>query len=336
MQRLSSRRLSAFALSLALAVAPFSREELRFKTPVGEKVTKTFEDSLSLKLEEMRVVVNGEVQPDDELDGLKIDIDAATRVVYTDHYREGGEEQPKVLARSFDTLERKRTQNAGLEGEVEEETSEEESALEGETVVFTWDAEEQRHSAKFDGEGADEKLLGGLFEDTDLRTFLPGKKLEKGDSWNIEPKAFRHVIDPGGELHFESDDEDQDDDDDDEQLNENLTGEIRATFEGTREEDGAQLAVVKLSCTLKTFRENESSEEDFSTVQRLEVEFKLEGELVWELASGRLSSYQLEGDAKLVDKNTSTGEIQGQSMSFEQALTLAGRATFSCSTAKAQ
>jgi hypothetical protein len=330
------QRLSSVALSLALALAPLAREELRFKTPVGDKVTKTFEDSLSLKLEEMRVVVNGEDVPAEDLGDLQIDIDGATRVVYTDHYREGGEGQPKVLARSFDTLERKRTQKAGPEGEVEEETTEEESALEGQTVVFTWDAEEQRHNAKFDGEGADEKLLAGLFEDTDLRTFLPGKKLEKGDSWSIEPKAFRHVIDPGGELHFESEDEAQDDDDNDEQLNDNLGGEIRATFEGTREEDGAQLAVVKLECKLMTFRENETSDEPLTTVQRLDVEFKLVGELVWELASGRLVSYQLEGDARLVDKRTSNGEIHDQSVSFEEAVTLAGRATFSCSTSKAQ
>ena len=129
-------RSSTSVLLLALPLLAFApaREEVAFHVAAGTKLTKTFEQKLSVALDEMRMSQDGEDVPHDAMGDLEMKIESTTKVVFTDHYREMDEARPKVLARSFDELAGSKTESITAEGESQDETRDETSVLEGKTV----------------------------------------------------------------------------------------------------------------------------------------------------------------------------------------------------------
>lgn len=326
---LNTRILATLSL-LALAFVSPRDELLKAQVPAGAKFTKTFEEKLDLELESSRSVVDGEETPGDELDEFEMTIEASTKLVFTDHYREAGEGRPKVLARSFDSLASTQKRSMSFGDQSDEDEDDETSELEGKTVLFTWNGEEELYEPKFEDESGDEALLPGLNEDTDLRAFLPGKPVAEGDSWTVPPEAFDAIFYPGGDVALESEDESEQSGERAAQLRKNFDGDIKATFKETREEGGVRLAVVRLVCEIASHAELESSEDSIESKERFVLKLELEGELLWDLVGGHLASYQLEGDVKVEVTNTSSGEYEGESFTFEDTMGFAGTTSFEC------
>lgn len=315
---------------LVLAFGSPRDEPLKAQVAAGAKFTKTFEERRELELESARSIVDGEETPSDELDDFEMSIEASKKLVFTDHYREAGEGRPKVLARSFDSLASTRKRSMSFGDQSNEDEDEESSELEGKTVLFTWDGEEERYEPTFVDGGGDEALLERLNEDTDLRAFLPGKSVAEGDSWSVPPEAFDAIFYPGGDVALVSDAESEQASERSAQLRKNLGGEIKATFKGTREEGGVRLAVVRLVCEITSHAELESSEDSIESQERFVLKLELEGELLWDLAAGHLSSYRLEGDARVDVTHASSGEYEGESFSFEDSMSFAGTTSYEC------
>jgi hypothetical protein len=331
----NTRISAAFSLLVLAFVSP-SDEVLKPQVAAGAKYTKTFEEELDLELDSLRVVVDGEEAPADELGDFEMTIEASTRLVFTDHYREAGEGRPKVLARSFDSLASTQKRSMSSEGESNDDEDDESSALEGKTVLFTWNADEGRYDPKFEGEGGDDGLLAKLNEDTDLRAFLPSESVAEGDTWNVDAAAFDAIFYPGGDLALVSEDESEQASERTAQLRENYEGEIKATFKGTREEGGVRLAVVLLECELSSHAELASSADSMESKERFVLKLDLDGELLWDLAGGHIASYQLEGGVKVEVTNTSSGEFEGESFSFDEIMSFDGTTSFECSWTKAE
>jgi hypothetical protein len=336
------RRSTPLAVSLLLALAPSAGETLRFQTPVGERVTKTFSDSLALTLCSWRT--DRESVPLDVAAGEPNELRRESVLTYTEHYRESGSERPNVLARSFGPLSRKHGLCV-LSGLFSlRESSGASSELEGATVVFTWSDSAKAYDARYEKRaGGDETLLPVLRQDTDLRGWLPQRSVSEGDTWSIEGSALRALLAPGGELSFKSNDVNVGSRADPlsrladaEWFDGELTGRLRATFAGVREVNGTQLAVVDLKGELASRGETESNHGGALDVEQLVWNARLTGELRWVLASGRLDGYSLEGDSSLVLNWKSTHDVHGQPISNESEFTFAGPIRFACSTSKAQ
>jgi hypothetical protein len=337
------RRSTPLAVSLVLALAPSAGETLSFKTPVGERVTKTFSDELSLRLCERRF--EGKISPLDMAAGEESELLRESVLTYTEHYREAGPNRPQVIARSFGPLSRKHRLSFSSGSFSFRDSSEASSELEGKTVVFAWSDCANAYDPRFEeGAGGDERLLASLQQDTDLRSWLPERTVSEGDTWAIEGPALHALLAPGGGLDFESEFTNlaavaypPSGLADTEWFNDNLTGRLRATFAGVREVNGTQLAVVKLQGELASRRETESEVGGSIHVeQRLAWDATLAGELRWVLSSGRLDGYQFEGDSSLRLTWKSVSAIDDRPISSEEELKFAGAIRFVCSTSKAQ
>jgi hypothetical protein len=257
---------------------------------------------------------------------MELDLSARTRLVFVDHYREVAEGRPKELARTYEELTSEETHRVSVGGETEEQDREEASELEGATVVFSWSEEAGGFEPRFEGDGGDAELLEDLVEDCDLRAFLPGREVAEDEGWSVEAAAFDALFNPGGDVGLESEEDDQDSEERNDQLREHLSGEIRATFKGLREEGEERVAVIALACDVATYSEIETTEEGVTSRERFEMSFDLEGEILWRVAGGHPRSFAVEGPVAMTMKQETEGEYEGESFSFSQTLALGGTA----------
>jgi hypothetical protein len=260
--------------------------------------------------------------PADQLGDFDVQIEHEQRCVVRDRIAGADAGRPVSLARSFVALSgAQRTRVTSEEGEDSDDVAYE-SALEGKTVLFAWSEESAAFEAAFEaGTEGDSGLLEGLAEDMDLRALLPTKSLELGESYAIEPAAFAAILDPGGDLALrDPDDEDAARDDPDDQLHGNLTGVLRATFREVRAEDGGKFAVLALSVETSTWAEESPGMEETT---RTELEFLLEGELLWDLEHGHARTLTLSGENELKLIIEARGELDGER--YEQTQTMVFR-----------
>ena len=170
---------------------------------------------------------------------------------------------------------------------------------------FTWSDEEQDYEIAFADEGEDEDaLLEGLFEDMDLRAFLPEDEVSEGDSWDIDPIEFRLANSPGG-VDFVGDDEDQAEEELEDDLDEAMDGDFTGTLRGTREEGGRRVAVIGLELELETSAEQTVDREEGEVLLEVAATFELEGELLWDLEGGHLAGLELDGTLEMREAETS-------------------------------
>jgi hypothetical protein len=320
---------------LVLALLPLcasfpAAPKFAFRAEKGASIEKSFAMDLSLDLDEFAISVGGEEMPTEDIGSPEMSMQQESRLVFLDTYPEGAEGRPALLHRKFVSLANEERQTMGGDGESESETKSEKSALEGRTVAFRWNAEEGKFDLNFEGEGADEALLEGLIEDCDLRGVLPAGDVSEGDTWELDAKVFDLLTGPGGDVALE-DPADEDDSDDglDEQFRDNTEGELKATFVGLREVDGAKLAVIEVKGSAKTHAEQDASEgEGHGGTRGMELEFaEIEGEVLWDLKLGRAVSYALSGNVEARITEDATLEFEGQSIDMSQRMTLVGKLT---------
>lgn len=325
--------LAAAAL-LALG-SSLVRDEIVFRVPADTTLERKLKSLYSMQLESMAFTMNGEEVPADAFGAVDVQIEHSEVYVVSDAFEAVADGRPQRLRRTFEELGGKESSSYSSEDEDASDESDYESALEGKTVVFTWNEEEERFDAAFaEGTEGDEALLAELDEDMDLRRLLPAGPVAEGDSWSIEPDAFASILDPGGDLGLEAEEgEEEDTSAQDAALRENVTGTIRATYEGQREEDG--VAVIALEVDTNSHAEHDLGAEELpegtSGTGRVEVRFLLEGELRWDLVHGHALSFELSGESGLTAIQTIQGDFEGESLEHVQTMVFSGETSFSMS-----
>ena len=174
----------------------------RFAPAEGSSLRKRFTERTSLALDfaEMRMGDQTMKPP-----GLEFDVEVAREVAVLDTYVALGEGRPARLSRVFDRIGgslQASTKEEGRGSEVAQARYE--SPLAGLEVVFTWDKERGRYGVAFGQkvENGDERLLGGLVEDADLRALLPASDAGVGDEWALDPAALGPLLRPCGDLRW--------------------------------------------------------------------------------------------------------------------------------------
>lgn len=339
-------KLPLAPLALLLLVPP-AREgvELAYAPAEGTVLKRLFVAEASYRLTDMTASIDGEeVSHDGELPEYAMSF--VERIAVTDTLESVSAGRPTTLLRRFDELGQENTDRAGDE----ERTVEYVSPLEGRSVRFTWDADEEEYAVEAaDDEDLDEDLAAWLAEDLDLRRLLPGSEVEPGDEWELDPQLYLAFMWPGGLLDFHPDGEEPDPADraPSRQTIERLEGEGTARLEDVREEDGVRVAVIHVELEITTgsesvlpaLEEDELEEGQFPRPEitiEVEIERTLEGTILWDLEHGHVLSAELECEAsRLVTESwTLEGETEdGESVSadLEQSRMMEGTVRYTAS-----
>lgn len=344
--------LPALLLPLPLLLgsnAPATR--VAFAVAEGKSLTKTFEVKTDLSLEDMTMGgAAGGMVPD-----MEMTMGVTYKVGVTDEYMkvEGG--APKKLKRTYDSLSSDVATSMKMEmmgqSRDQDSSSSAVSELEGKSVLFTWDAEKKEFKRAFEPAGGEEKLLEGLREDMDLRGLLPEGEVKEGEEWELDSQELVDVLAPGGNLGLKPKEggeeasmgmgssgmENMAD-----MFGDDVEGKSKAQFVGTREVDGAQMAVVKLTIDMKaktdmTERVREQMKEgdlppevegmEFESVD-IEYALEAEGEMLWDIAGGHFHSLDLSGTTSFKSSQAMNIKVQGREMKIEQSMEFSGTTTF--------
>jgi hypothetical protein len=278
-----------------------------------------------------------------------MDMAMESTVGVTDTYDSISRGKPTKLTRTFDEISTEMDISMVVDamGQVQEEnpTGSGSSDLEGETVVFTWDADDDEYVVSFPEDEGDDDLLENLVEDMDLRALLPKGEVSEGDSWDVDLVALVDILGPGGDLKLDFNMDGQEVSGGPppemmvnfrEMMGDMLEGEATATFAGMTEVDGARLAVIEIEIEIDTAKDMSElimelmGEElpegmDFN-LDRVDVEFAYEasGQCLWNVAGGHAHSLSLEGEAVIAMDMEINMDFGGQSMAMEMSMEMSG------------
>lgn len=340
--------LGALAVTAPLLVASKPNAiKLTFSPAAGSSLTKTFSNSVEFALDDMTMLMNGEENP--MMPQIEMDMAMESTVSVTDTYDSISRGKPTKLTRTFDEISTEMDISMVVDamGQVQEEnpTGSGSSDLEGETVVFTWDADDDEYVVSFPEDEGDDDLLENLVEDMDLRALLPKDEVSEGDSWDLPLVSLIDILGPGGDLKldFEMDGQEVSGGPPPEMMvnfremmGDMLEGEATATFAGMTEVDGARLAVIEIEIEIDTAKDMSElimelmGEElpegmDFN-LDRVDVEFAYEasGQCLWNVAGGHAHSLSLEGEAVIAMDMEINMDFGGQSMAMEMSMEMSG------------
>jgi hypothetical protein len=279
---------------LAAAVATLSTSgpriatEIRFDPAEGLVLEKTFTTLSETESEGDRSSTSGSFE---------------RTLVVVDEYEAVDEQRVTRLVRTYEEISGE-SENRMTFGDRENESSGTISSdVEGATVAFTWDEDDEEYRPSSDD--LDDEVLPRLLFDLDFTALLPEGEVEEGDSWSLDGETYQVVMDPWGELPYDYETSDgqtipgkAEDDEFAPETDESHDGELVVTFAGTREEDGVTVAVLELEGELETERtvafSRETERGQFSTHSEIHETRTLSGEALWDLEAGHLSSLELE------------------------------------------
>jgi hypothetical protein len=326
-------------------------DRLHFAPEAGTELTKSFNTTVELSLDEMRMVMNGEEQ-DPSMFEMEMTMTNSSEYSWTDTYMSLGEGRPTQLVRSFDTLSNMTTtsQSNQFTGSVDFDVSST-SELDGVSIVFTWNEEDGEFVASFpEDEEGDADLLEDLTEDTDLRGFLPEGAVAEGDTWSADPGYLINLLGPGGNLKLVPNEEDLPDGagpqpGSDLSFNEMLgeiEGEVTCEYKGLRDVDGHKLASIAIEIDVSSANDltelikKKMEEIDLSAqgvemdFQSADVELAVEGEgtLLWDVEGGFFSSFEFSGDMSQTMDMAMSMNTPGGDMDIEQTMEMSGTIEF--------
>jgi hypothetical protein len=329
--------LRALPAALALVALPGPRLHdgaIAYAPEPGTTLERTYVASFSMQLESMLLTLNGE-EVQSGLGELHISLERRSRLIVTDVIEGVSAGRPTRLRRTFDLLEA-RESTRFTSGEHEESSDRDHgSALEGTSVAFEWGGDEEAFSASFaEPDGADEELLAHLVEDMDLRRFLPARAVEEGESWEVDALAFLHLLDPGGDLGLVAEGaEAEDTSAQDQQLRDTMSGTILATHGGSSMVGGRRLVSIQLEIETAAYTEKELSAEQVpeggSGTERVDTEFRLEGQLLWDIEHGHAHSLELSGANEVTMRQVVSGYMGGEPYEQAQIMSFGGRRSLS-------
>ena len=355
---MKSSKLLLLSLAIPAAFAfAIPGDEVRFTPADGLTISKTFATTVELTLDEMRMVMNGEEQ-DSSAMGLEMSMSNESEYTWTDTYSRVKEGRAQQLERSFTKLSNvtSTAQSNQFTGSQDFDISSE-SELEGMTILFQWDGEEEAYVATFpEGEEGDADLLIDLEEDTDLRGLLPTGAVSEGDTWSVDSAFLMHLMGPGGNLKLAPNEADLP-----EGMGQNpgadlsfsdmlgeVEGDIECEYMGTREVEGRMLARIKVSIDITSANDltemikekmdeidmgDQGVEMDFQSAD-VELAVEGEGELLWDLKAGHFVSFELSGDMEqTMDMAMAMATPMGD-MDIEQSIIMSGTISFAFEATK--
>ena len=330
-------------LALVFLTPPIG-EELAFTPEPGSTITRRFHETTALELDSMVRSLDGEEQ---EADEFEVEVKNEREFVFVDEYRAVGEERVDQLARTYETLS-SRTEVAASEGGVIDEEADVAgtSALDGATVLFTWNDDEEEFEAAFTGDDADRfdgDLLDDLATTVDLAALLPGEEIAEGESWEVDLEVFPALFRLGGDVSLlpEIDPEDRDH----EpivmcfyfclaEMTGELEGSVEATYDGEQETEDGEYAVISLELEVASTRDGleaiselaealELEEIDFTEMSSFEFRYSFDGEgtLWWDMEKGRAHRLILDGDVEI----SARGVAEMGPSTMEMEMVFAGR-----------
>jgi len=318
-----SRSLLLGAFVLLAADVP-SNDVMAFAPKAEMMVTKTFTTTIEMVVDDMSAVMNGE-EMDPAMMGLPSDLSAEASMNITVEDTYDAVEGPRItsLTRTFDTIGGAYTTSMGEEDEASFDE------LEGRTIHFEWNAEDESYEVTFVGDEApseeEEKSLQMIDADMDYLALLPEGDVEVGAKWSIDGLEVLSILMPGASLQQLMDSD---------QMGDDVPAEVQAqidafldsakatlTYEGS--EDGIGTIDVAMSMEFDTTIDPSAMnpEAEMPAEMLFEVEFSLdiEGKLHWNLASGHFTSCELEGTGSLImDVEMSMAEMGMDIESFIQ------------------
>lgn len=317
-------RQLVLAALLGLFVSVPGEHVLTWRVAKGTTLLRSFESKGSLSLQSIAVTVDGQDQ--DTGADPEMSVAQSSAYEFADQIEAVADGQPTRLVRKFTKIFSDRVQKFTAPGQDEAESSAElDSELVGKRVAF--ECEDSKWSAKWAGdETANDDLLEGLQAEVDFRAFLPDKDVAEGDSWEPEASAFENFLRPGGRLSRKTKGEDAAANNRHEAaLDDSTDGKAKATYRGIREEDGVQVAVIALTAEITQHSSEESDAGKAGTLETLvDLTFKVEGEILWDVSAGFARAGSLTGTLDMVQTQSRTVEAEGAEHTIKQVLSLSG------------
>jgi len=188
-------------------------------------------------------------------------------------------------------------------------------------VGFVWNAEDEAYERDFVGDEpkaeGDKVLLDGLVADADWLELIADGPRAKGDSFTLPEELLQRVSHPLGEVNWQIDGKDADDTTKEinAELAANLSGTGKAVWVGVRDEDGKAMGVFEITADLTSKADADAG--DRGEKRFVELKVGLEGEVLWDMAAGRIAGYEIEASivsiltsARMVDMPTGKGEVR--------------------------
>lgn len=328
------------------------------KAGEGETRGRVFEVSTTLELTDIAMVVDGEELDSERMLGRGATT-TTTRLEVTDAFEKVDGTRATLLRRTYDAIARtsERPEGGGGGGRDGGERPQPESALVGEDVLFTWDAEVEAYAARVPEDSTlDEALLEGLVADLDLAEFLPSVAVEVDESWDVPLHVLELFVRPGGNLHLtvperEGGDERrggrrgrggaESSDPAALGIEPELRGELKATLAEITGEEGARVARITFVVDAASKYDmtdaiedvtRETQRGDMTTITLESVttsSFDGKGELLWHLERGCALSFTLEADVEREEINATETIFDEGGRTMERASTSEGTLTFS-------
>jgi len=312
--------LGLAALPLLLPLLAPTEIKLEYRPDKDKPVTKTFEQHFEAETKSFTLKVGGREAPPEMTPPMELTMEVTGQQEFVDTCDGVADGRPTRLARRFvKAVSEHSSEFAMADQEPEVEKKARESKLTGQTVAFEWDAKAEEYKKSFVGDEGDAELLEKLEEDADLRVLLPSGAVEEGKSWEVDVQKCMDALAPGGSNGIPRDEDDKDEED----PFDNLEGEAKVTLKEVREVDGRKLAVLIVEVEAQgsapmTTKDGMEGE--------LGLKVDLEGEVLWDLAAGRPSSFEVGGTVDFTVTLKQELEAGGSSHSMEMIFALAGQA----------
>ncbi len=330
LQTMKTNLSIACAASLFLLSFALPGDQVRFAVKEKTKLSKVFTEKSELHSTKVSASFDGKTE---EADGVTLTLEDSSHVEITDEYGPLKDGKPAKLTRTYDKLSGTSVQKVDLPdgaGSAPDTEKERSSELEGKTVVFKLNEDGDGYRADFPEGKGDADLLKRLEEDMDLRGFLPSGEVAVDKSWEIDAKVFNSVLGtPGGDLKIKAKDDEDESQEIDQQLEDNLKGKGKGTYKGKREVDGHKCAVIALAAELETTgKEDQSAKDPHRGKTDVELEFVVEGELLWDVEEGHFRTCKLSSKVKMKWNQTMSMTEEEEKHELVQMYEFEGEAEF--------
>lgn len=336
-------------------------DRVAYEPAEGSTLAKTFTSNWEFELDDMSVVMDGtEIDPSMMGGELMVSVVYDSEIKLLDTFGALEEGRLTKLERRFETLGSNMSFSAEVGGESEDQEMPGGSDLEGEAVVFTWNAEENDYDVAWaEGSSGDDELLEGLEQEADLRWMLPAGEVSVGESWDIETADLQHLIMPGGDMRILPEGEEMDEDmmrfmenlavDADEIYRQIMAGKMTGTLTAIREEGDSRLAEIALAVDIESSNDfasmaqeiieaaiEESGQDipvEFSVdMADVELQYTAEGTLMWDLDAGVAHSLQLSGEVTIAVDAAFSVNAMGEEHSVEFSIEMGGQTSLGLET----
>lgn len=310
--------VALFALLAGRADSP------KFQAREGVVVKRTLEMKGTRDLQSQAMELGDERQVNPN---AFLHIDLGWKHVVKDEYVKCTDERVDHLKRTYDSLEKSRTEKSKDQAGAEKTNEVKETCdLEGNSVNFVWNADKKEYAKSFEDKG-DEALLADLELDMDYREFLPAPDAEVGAKWERDLADLKvYLLRPGGDLPFHAEKPPRPLDTRMRAIVWDATkGKVEFELKPSTETDGRKLAHIhfKGQNTVDASAEAESGEPGPSRLAMADSQ-TFEGELVWDLAAGRAHGIEWNAKGTMVLKvSLPVKSKEGEDLTLIQAFTFA-------------